>query len=125
MPRSPTSFTRPDSPGAEEFIASLPQGLDTPVSERGSTLSTGQRQLIAFARAVVGDPAILMLDEATSSVDTRTELLIQTGLRNILRGRTSVIIAHRLSTVRDADLIVVLEDGNIVGAGHVRPTDGP
>ena len=103
--------------GAPEFIASLPQGFDTLVDERGATLSTGQRQLIAFARAIVGDPAILILDEATSSVDTRTEMLIQAGLRSILQHRTSLIIAHRLSTVRDADRIVVLDEGRVVERG--------
>ena len=103
--------------GATGFIASLPQGFDTLVDERGATLSTGQRQLIAFARAVVGDPAILILDEATSSVDTRTEMLIQAGLRSILKHRTSLIIAHRLSTVRDADAIVVLDEGRVVERG--------
>jgi len=106
--------------GAAEFIAELPDGYDTPVGERGVLLSTGQRQLIAFARAIVGDPAILVLDEATSSVDTRTELLIQRGLRNILEGRTSLIIAHRLSTVRDADRIVVVEEGRIAEQGTYR-----
>jgi putative ABC transport system ATP-binding protein/ATP-binding cassette subfamily B protein len=103
--------------GALEFIDSLDNGFETQVSERGSTLSTGQRQLIAFARAIVGDPAILILDEATSSVDTRTEVLIQRGLKNILTGRTSLIIAHRLSTVRDADRIIVIEDGSIAEQG--------
>jgi len=106
--------------GAEEFVAGLADGFDTQVGERGVLLSTGQRQLIAFARAIVGDPAILVLDEATSSVDTRTELLIQRGLRNILEGRTSLIIAHRLSTVRDADRIVVVEDGRIAEQGTYR-----
>ncbi len=85
--------------------------------ERGATLSTGQRQLIAFARAIVGDPAILILDEATSSVDTRTEMTIQSALRRILEGRTALIIAHRLSTVRDADRILVLEAGRVVEDG--------
>jgi ATP-binding cassette, subfamily B, multidrug efflux pump len=102
---------------ALDFIELLPNGFDTQVGERGSTLSTGQRQLIAFARAVLADPAILILDEATSSVDTRTEVLIQEGLRTILAGRTALIIAHRLSTVRDADRIVVVDDGRIVEDG--------
>ena len=106
-----------ETAGALGFIDLLPQGFDTPVSERGATLSTGQRQLIAFARAIVGDPAILILDEATSSVDTRTELAIQSGLRSILAGRTALIIAHRLSTVRDADRIVVVDAGRIVETG--------
>ncbi len=99
------------------FIELLPNGFDTQVGERGSTLSTGQRQLIAFARAILADPAVLILDEATSSVDTRTEVLIQEGLRQILTGRTALIIAHRLSTVRDADRIVVVDDGRIVEDG--------
>lgn len=103
--------------GGGTLVATLPQGLDTVVTERGATLSTGQRQLIAFARAIIGDPAILILDEATSSVDTRTEMLIQAGLRNILSHRTSLIIAHRLSTVRDADAIVVLDAGRIAEKG--------
>lgn len=102
---------------ADSFVDRLPQGADTPVGERGALLSTGQRQLIAFARAILADPAILVLDEATSSVDTRTERLIQEALRAILRGRTAIVIAHRLSTVRDADRIVVVEDGRIVEDG--------
>jgi ATP-binding cassette subfamily B multidrug efflux pump len=104
--------------GALDFIDSLPEGFHTLVTERGGTLSTGQRQLIAFARAIVGDPAILILDEATSSVDTRTEVLIQRGLASILEGRTALIIAHRLSTVRDADRIVVVDAGRIVESGE-------
>ncbi len=99
------------------FIERLPQGFDSSVGERGALLSTGQRQLIAFARAILSDPALLILDEATSSVDTRTEMLIQEALRDILRGRTALVIAHRLSTVRDADRIVVVEDGRIVEDG--------
>lgn len=106
--------------GALQFIEGLPDGFDTQVGERGGTLSTGQRQLIAFARAVVGDPAVLVLDEATSSVDTRTEQVIQEGLRRILSGRTALIIAHRLSTVRDAHRIIVLQDGNVVEQGGYR-----
>ncbi|HEY5540581.1 MAG TPA: ABC transporter ATP-binding protein [Coriobacteriia bacterium] len=106
-----------ETAGALDFIDRLPQGFETQVTERGATLSTGQRQLIAFARAIVGDPAILILDEATSSVDTRTEMLIQRGLRNILAGRTALIVAHRLSTVRDADRIVVVDSGRIVEEG--------
>lgn len=102
---------------ALDFIDQLPGGLSTAVGERGLSLSTGQRQLVAFARAVVSNPAILILDEATSSVDTRTEALIQEGLRGILAGRTSVIIAHRLSTVRDADRIIVLDAGRIAEQG--------
>ena len=102
---------------AIEFIERLPEGFDTEVGERGATLSTGQRQLIAFARAILADPDILILDEATSSVDTRTEALIQQALRRVLENRTALIIAHRLSTVRDADRIIVIEDGRIVEDG--------
>ena len=106
-----------ETAGALDFIDALPQRFDTPVTERGATLSTGQRQLIAFARAIIGNPAILVLDEATSSVDTRTELALQRGLRRILSGRTALIIAHRLSTVRDADRIVVVDAGRVVEQG--------
>ncbi|MDF1542721.1 MAG: ABC transporter ATP-binding protein [Anaerosomatales bacterium] len=102
---------------ADDFIDRLPEGYDTIVGERGGTLSTGQRQLIAFARALLADPAILILDEATSSVDTRTEALIQQALRELLAGRTALIIAHRLSTVRDADRIVVIDGGTMVEDG--------
>ncbi|MDO8914631.1 MAG: ABC transporter ATP-binding protein [Coriobacteriia bacterium] len=102
---------------ASEFIERLPDGMRTDVGERGALLSTGQRQLVAFARAVLADPAVLILDEATSSVDTRTEALIQGALRTILKGRTALVIAHRLSTVRDADRIVVVQDGRIVESG--------
>ena len=100
-----------------EFAQHLPDVLETEVGERGSLLSTGQRQLIAFGRAVLADPAVLILDEATSSVDTRTESLIQDALRAVLKKRTALIIAHRLSTVRDADRIVVLDRGRIVEQG--------
>lgn len=102
---------------ATNFIDRLPDGIDTPVGERGALLSTGQRQLVAFARAVLANPSILILDEATSSVDTRTELLIQDALRTISEGRTAFVIAHRLSTVRDADRIIVIEDGSIAEEG--------
>ncbi|MDY0087536.1 MAG: ABC transporter ATP-binding protein [Coriobacteriia bacterium] len=102
---------------ADDFIAQLPEGYGTIVEERGSTLSVGQRQLIALARAVLADPAILILDEATSSVDTRTEVLIQQALRALLAERTALIIAHRLSTVRNADRIVVIDEGRIVEDG--------
>jgi ATP-binding cassette subfamily B multidrug efflux pump len=99
------------------FIERLPDGMHTNVGERGGLLSTGQRQLVSFARAVLADPAVLILDEATSSVDTRTEALIQEALRTIIEGRTALVIAHRLSTVRDADRIVVVQDGSIVENG--------
>jgi ABC-type multidrug transport system fused ATPase/permease subunit len=103
--------------GAHAFIAALPKGYDTDVGERGVRISMGQRQLISFARALLVDPAILILDEATSSVDAYTELVIQGALAEILRGRTAFVIAHRLSTVRSADRIVVLDAGRIVEEG--------
>jgi ATP-binding cassette subfamily B protein len=103
--------------GADEFINRLEQGFDTQLGERGSRLSLGQRQLVAFARALLADPRILILDEATSSVDIGTERKIERALRRLLEGRTAFIIAHRLSTIRDADLIVVLEHGVIVEQG--------
>jgi ABC-type multidrug transport system fused ATPase/permease subunit len=103
--------------GAHEFIMRLEDGYQTDVQERGSRLSLGQRQLIAFARALLADPRILILDEATSSVDIGTERRIETALRTLLAGRTAFVIAHRLSTIRGADLIVVLEHGKIVEQG--------
>ena len=103
--------------GADEFIDRLEQGFETQLGERGSRLSLGQRQLIAFARALLADPRILILDEATSSVDIGTERKIEHALRLLLEGRTAFIIAHRLSTIRDADLIVVLEHGLVVEQG--------
>jgi ABC-type multidrug transport system fused ATPase/permease subunit len=103
--------------GADRFIARLPQGYDTPVEERGQRLSAGQRQLVSFARAVLADPRILILDEATASIDAYTESLIQEAMRVLLKGRTSFIIAHRLSTVVEADRILVLQNGRIVEQG--------
>ncbi|MGO4603191.1 ABC transporter ATP-binding protein [Terrabacter sp. 2YAF2] len=103
--------------GAHEFIAALPQGYDTPVSNRGGLLSAGQRQLVAFARAFLADPAVLILDEATSSLDIPSERLVQQALGTILAGRTAVVIAHRLSTVENADRVLVLEHGRIVEDG--------
>ncbi len=103
--------------GADEFIGALENHYDTQLGERGSRLSLGQRQLIAFARALLADPRILILDEATSSVDIGTERKIERALRRLLHGRTAFIIAHRLSTIRDADLIVVLEHGQIAEQG--------
>ncbi len=103
--------------GADQFISELPHGYDTEVGERGAQLSSGQRQLIAFARALIADPRILVLDEATSNVDLHTEGRIEAGLRRLLAGRTSIVIAHRLSTIRQAGRIVVLEGGHIVEQG--------
>mgnify|MGYP000740684511 FL=1 len=102
---------------ARDFIDRLPQGMDTPVTERGSTFSAGQRQLLSFARAILADPRILVLDEATASVDTITEQKIQSAIDTIIHGRTSIVIAHRLSTVRNADLILVVDDGKIIEQG--------
>ena len=102
---------------ANTFIERLPDGYDTELAESGSNLSQGQRQLLAIARAVLADPKILILDEATSSVDTRTEMHIQEAMVNLMKNRTSLIIAHRLSTIRDADMIVVLKNGVIAEAG--------
>jgi ABC-type multidrug transport system fused ATPase/permease subunit len=122
------AFGRPDATGeevraaahavgADEFIDGLEHGYDTPVGERGTQISAGQRQLIAFARALVADPRILILDEATSNVDLHTEGRIEAGLRRLLAGRTSIVIAHRLSTIRQAGRIVVLDGGRIVEQG--------
>ncbi|WP_273378092.1 ABC transporter ATP-binding protein [Symbiobacterium thermophilum] len=102
---------------AHDFIMRLPHGYQTEVRERGSRLSMGERQLISFARALLADPRILVLDEATASIDTQTELLIQEALAELLKGRTSFVIAHRLSTIREADKIVVLDHGQIVEMG--------
>jgi len=103
--------------GAHDFVMRLEEGYETDLQERGTRLSLGQRQLVAFARALLADPRILILDEATSSVDIGTERRIEGALRRLLAGRTAFIIAHRLSTIRDADLIVVLEHGRIVEQG--------
>lgn len=102
---------------AHDFIMDLPQGYDTPLTERGANLSQGQRQMLTIARAMVADPSILILDEATSNVDTRTEALIQQGLRRLMSGRTSFVIAHRLSTIADADRILVVDEGRIIESG--------
>jgi ATP-binding cassette subfamily B protein len=126
--RDNIAFGRPDATedeveaaaqavGAHEFIAALEHGYETEVAERGARLSLGQRQLVAFARALLADPRILVLDEATSSVDIGTERRIELALRTLLAGRTAFIIAHRLSTIRNADLIVVLEHGRVVEQG--------
>jgi len=103
---------------AHDFIIALPDGYQTQLGERGSGLSQGQRQLLSFAHAVLADPHILSLDEATSNVDTRTEARIQEALKILLQGRTSFVIAHRLSTVRDADMVLVVEHGEIVERGN-------
>ena len=103
---------------ADQFVNRLPQGFQTPVAERGATLSTGQKQLLSFARALAFDPAVLVLDEATSSVDTETELLIRDALRVLMAGRTTVAIAHRLSTIQDVDTILVLHKGRIRESGR-------
>jgi ATP-binding cassette subfamily B protein len=126
--RDNIAFGRPDATdedvraasqavGAHDFIERLPEGYDTEVGERGGHLSAGQRQLVAFARAAAADPRILILDEATSNVDVRTEAQIERGLRRLLAGRTAIVIAHRLSTIRGAGRIVVLDHGGIVEQG--------
>ena len=126
--RDNIAFARPDATdrqieaaaravGALDFIERLENGFDTQLGERGARLSVGQRQLVAFARALVADPRILILDEATSSVDISTERTIERALKALLAGRTAFVIAHRLSTIRGADLIVVLEHGRIVEQG--------
>ena len=102
---------------ADEFIERLPEGYDTVLAEGGSNLSQGQRQLLSIARAVLADPKILILDEATSSVDTRTEMHIQSAMVALMKNRTSLIIAHRLSTIRDADKIVVIDGGRVAEQG--------
>jgi ATP-binding cassette subfamily B protein len=103
--------------GAHAFIEALPGGYDYRISERGGNLSMGQRQLISFVRALVYDPEILILDEATSSIDTETESIIQYAIERLIEKRTSIIIAHRLSTIKHADRILVLEKGKVVEIG--------
>ena len=100
------------------FVQTLPGGYNMELNEEASNVSQGQKQLLTIARAILADPKILILDEATSSVDTRTEVLIQKAMDNLMKGRTSFIIAHRLSTIRDADLILVMKDGDIVEQGR-------
>jgi ABC-type multidrug transport system fused ATPase/permease subunit len=102
---------------ADRFIERLPGGYEEMMSERGATLSTGQKQLICFARALAHDPRVLILDEATSSVDTATEQLIQNAIETLMRGRTSIVVAHRLSTIQSADEILVIDAGRIVERG--------
>ncbi|MFR1760188.1 MAG: ATP-binding cassette domain-containing protein, partial [Christensenellaceae bacterium] len=102
---------------AHDFITRLPQGYDTPLTGDGASLSQGQRQLLAIARAAIADPPVMILDEATSSIDTRTEAIVQKGMDNLMKGRTVFVIAHRLSTVRNADAIMVLDHGRIIERG--------
>src|SRR5690625_812293 len=103
--------------GADDFIQRLTNKYQTEVEERGSILSAGERQLLSFARALLADPTILIMDEATASIDTETEVKIQKALDKLLKGRTAIVIAHRLSTIRDADHIYVLENGSILEEG--------
>jgi ATP-binding cassette subfamily B protein len=103
---------------AHQFISKLRDGYYTEVNERGSRLSVGERQLISFARALLANPRILILDEATSNIDTTTERAVQKGIEKLLHGRTSFVIAHRLSTIRDCDKILVIDDGIIKEAGN-------
>jgi ATP-binding cassette subfamily B protein len=102
---------------AHDFISDLPQGYDTPLGERGTTLSGGERQRVSLARAILRDPAILILDEATSALDEETQALVQDTLTEFVRGRTTLLIAHRLSTLSMADRIVVMDAGRIAGVG--------
>ena len=102
---------------ADGFILALEKGYDTDVGEGGNRLSTGQKQLVSFARALIGNPSVFIMDEATSSIDTEAEQLIQEGLKSIFQGRISFVIAHRLSTIRTADRILVIEKGNIIEGG--------
>ena len=104
--------------GADDFISRLPQGYETQLSNNGANLSQGQRQLIAIARAAVADPPVMILDEATSSIDTRTEAIVQKGMQRLMQGRTVFVIAHRLSTVKNSDVIMVLEKGKIIERGN-------
>ena len=104
--------------GIHNFITSLPGGYDFNVMERGNTLSQGQRQLLSFARALLYNPSILILDEATSSVDSESEQLIQQAIDKMITGRTSIVIAHRLSTIRKADEIIVMDKGQIIERGN-------
>ena len=103
--------------GADDFITRLPEGYDTLLTENGANLSQGQRQLLAIARAAVLDPPVMIMDEATSSIDTRTEAIVQRGMDALMHGRTVFVIAHRLSTVRNSDVIMVLEQGHIIERG--------
>ena len=102
---------------AHEFIMKMEKGYDSQVGEGGDLLSTGEKQLISFARALLSDPPVLILDEATSSIDTRTEALVQKGMDELMKGRTTFVIVHRLSTVKNSDCIMVLEQGRIIERG--------
>ena len=102
---------------ADHFIRTLPDGYDTVLNEEASNISQGQKQLLTIARAVLADPPIMILDEATSSVDTRTEIFIQKAMKRLMEGRTSFVIAHRLSTIKDADLILVMDQGRVIEQG--------
>ncbi len=102
----------------DRFVRGLPEGYNTVIDEEGNNVSTGEKQLITIARAFVANPSLLILDEATSSVDTRTELLVQKAMAALRTDRTSFVIAHRLSTIRDADTILVMENGKIVEQGN-------
>ena len=102
---------------ADAFIRTLPDGYDTVLNEEANNISQGQKQLLTIARAVLANPPIMILDEATSSVDTRTELLIQQAMKRLMNGRTSFVIAHRLSTIKDADLILVMDQGRVIEQG--------
>ena len=104
--------------GADDFITRLPDGYDTMLTGNGANLSQGQRQLIAIARAAVADPPVMIMDEATSSIDTRTEAIVQKGMDSLMKGRTVFVIAHRLSTVKNSDVIMVLEQGRIIERGN-------
>ena len=106
---------------ADHFIRTLPDGYETILNEEASNISQGQKQLLTIARAILADPPIMILDEATSSVDTRTEVFIQQAMNRLMEGRTSFVIAHRLSTIRDADLILVMDQGKVIEQGtHVE-----
>ena len=110
-------FAAAELANADGFIRRLPEGYDTVITGDGANLSQGQRQLLAIARAAVADPPVLILDEATSSIDTRTERIIQESMDRLMHGRTTFVIAHRLSTVRNSDCIMVLEQGRIIERG--------
>ena len=118
MPADEEVIKAADAAYVDHFIRTLDHGYDTIINEESSNISQGQKQLLTIARAFLADPKILILDEATSSVDTRTEVLIQKGMDKLMENRTSFVIAHRLSTIRDADLILVMKDGDIIEAGN-------